>query len=148
MAQQDMTGHGAALTITPVSGSDIIASLDVIAITPPTQTVEAVELPHLAVGSDNTPEYEQAIMPKTGARLIDGGDLVATLAFDPTSDWETELGGDCEVVLTWPPVTPGGASATWTFDGFISSRAAPAITSGDRLTQDVTVTVSSNVAVA
>ena len=43
MAQQDMTGHGAALTITPVDGSDIIASLDVIAITPPTQTVEAVE---------------------------------------------------------------------------------------------------------
>lgn len=136
MAQQDQTGHGATLTFTPSSGedssgTDILSSLSIISITPPSTTCEVVDFPHLGM-------LANSVIPKAAAGGIDGGELSATIGVDPEHVWETLIGGAGSCVLTYP--NDGSGAHTDEFTGVLTSHTPGALESGERLTADIVIT--------
>ena len=135
MTQQDQSGHGATLTFTPISGeddsgTDILSTLSIVSITPPSTTCEVVDFPHLGMAANS-------VIPKAAAGGIDGGELSATIGVDPAHVWEAYVGGVGSCVLTYP--NDGEGAHTDTFYGVLTGHTPGALESGERMTAEIVI---------
>tara|TARA_B100000700_G_scaffold43011_1_gene44295 strand:+ start:351 stop:821 length:471 start_codon:yes stop_codon:yes gene_type:complete len=151
MPEQTQTGHGATLTFTPQEpednhGENILSTIKIISMTPPAQSCETIDLPHLGMAANT-------IIPKMPAAGIDGGELQATVTVNPELDWEKQIGSVGVTVLTYPAPPPHpttGAipdSQVHTFYGIFTSYTPGALESTERMTAEITIAKANDAAI-
>lgn len=106
-----MIGKGTTFGMETTAGSGTYTVLaEVFEISPPTETVDAIDYTHMT-SPDFTREF--------GPGLIDPGEATIALNFIPGNTSEAQLRAAMREVRGCQVTFPNGA--TWTFDGFITS---------------------------
>ena len=130
-------GAGAAFGIGDGASSEVFSDIaEVLSISPPSQSVDIIDVTHLK-STDRVREFI--------AGMIDPGEVSIEMNFVPGSAADTAiqalegLSTTTNFRVTFPDGTSG--SVTWIFAGFLSGY-EPAIPSGEKMTANVTFKVT------
>lgn len=126
-----MIGKGTTFGMETTAGNDTYTLLaEVFEITPPTETVDAIDFTHMA-----SPNFTREF----GPGLINPGEASLAMNFIPGNSADVALRGAMREVRGCRVTFPNGA--TWTFDGFITSIGAET-PMADKMVRRVTLQVS------
>jgi hypothetical protein len=126
-----MIGKGTIFGMETTAGNDTYTALAyVFEITPPTETVDAIDLTHMS-SPDFTREF--------GPGLINPGEVTLALNFIPGNSADVALRGAMREARGCRVTFPNGA--TWTFDAFITSLGVET-PMADKMVQRVTMQVT------
>jgi len=117
-------GFGISITFATSSWS-----ADLLDISPPAATREAIDVSHMGLASGF-----KEFMPSD---LVDWGEAKLTVAFDPATRPPIDAAVE-QITITFPE------GDTWVFDGFLT-KYEPKAPMEDKMTADVTLKVSGNV---
>lgn len=126
-----MIGKATTFGMETTAGNDTYTLLaEVFEITPPTETVDAIDYTHMT-----SPNFTREF----GPGLIDPGEATIAMNFIPGNGADVALRAAMRSVRGCQVTFPNGA--TWTFDGFITS-IGPEVPMADKMVNRVTFKVS------